>query len=361
MSKRAWLTPDVPTELLCRRVLVPDTLIYAFNGAIGNLGDVWNWDAFGGLTEGEAASLGFDVFCSIEDCELDKRMIGSIQFYAADLPTGVLLCDGQAYNEVDYPDLYTALGGVGGVFNVPNLLGKFIVGAGGAYAVGDTGGADTHTLTIAEMPAHTHPSETNIEDVDLEGVGVPLPAAGVSFPSPTGSTGGGDAHNNMPPYVALLPGIIALPVVISGGGASGVEMAVVADEKPLGTHGGGLYAGVWTKRDLNTVRVSASWLSLSGDEITLSDGNYFMLATLPVRDTVRHQGRILKTSDNTVYVGQSSRSNSMSVVMAGVSVVGSETFRIEHRSSVDNVNQGAGQGSSFGVETFVQLLVVKYG
>lgn len=38
----------------------------------------------------------------------------------------------------------------------PNLLDKFIVGAGDTYDVGDTGGENFHTLTVEEMPAHAH-------------------------------------------------------------------------------------------------------------------------------------------------------------------------------------------------------------
>jgi microcystin-dependent protein len=53
-----------------------------------------------------------------------------------DIPSGWLLCDGTD--------------------GTPDLRGKFIVGAGGTYDVGDTGGADTVALTTAELPAHTH-------------------------------------------------------------------------------------------------------------------------------------------------------------------------------------------------------------
>lgn len=33
---------------------------------------------------------------------------------------------------------------------------RFLIGAGGSYALGSTGGSATHTLTVAEMPAHSH-------------------------------------------------------------------------------------------------------------------------------------------------------------------------------------------------------------
>lgn len=38
---------------------------------------------------------------------------------------------------------------------------RFLIGAGGSYSLGSTGGSTAHTLTVAEMPAHGH-SATNI-------------------------------------------------------------------------------------------------------------------------------------------------------------------------------------------------------
>lgn len=55
---------------------------------------------------------------------------------AANIPEGWLLCDGSN--------------------GTPDLRGRFIVGAGGDYAVGATGGSNTVTLSAEEMPSHTH-------------------------------------------------------------------------------------------------------------------------------------------------------------------------------------------------------------
>lgn len=360
MSKRGYLTPDAPTGSTCRRVLIPDTLVYAFNGAVGELGDLWNWEKFDGLEPDEAAILGHDIYLSMVDCEVDSTMLGSIQFYAGVLPDGVLLCDGSLYTQLDYPDLYASLAGVGGDFNVPDLRGKFLMGESVSYPLGTVGGVVEHTITVGEMPAHTHQSENSLPDIDLEGAGVPLPAAGVSFPAPTGLTGGGLPHENLPPYHVLKPGIVALPVVLTGGGGAAVEVGVVVDQRVQGQNGGTFTSGAWRTRVLNAVRVTASWLSLAGNEFTLSDGQYLVMASAPVRGVQKHRARILRVSDNAVFGGQSTRDNPSSLVNAGLSVVGSEDFRLEHRCTNTNTGDGFGQALGSGVETYSQVVIIKY-
>jgi microcystin-dependent protein len=97
-----------------------------------------------------------------------------------DIPSGWHLCDGTA--------------------STPNLTDKFVVGAGSAYAVGDTGGENTHTLSISEIPAHTHTKGMNPRSCGDAGDAIP---GGCVTTTNTGSAGGGSAHENRPPYYAL--------------------------------------------------------------------------------------------------------------------------------------------------------------
>ena len=89
-------------------------------------------------------------------------------------------------------------------FNTPNLKGSVPVGRDSSQtefnAVGETGGAKTHTLTIAELAAHTH--STSVGSTG-GGSNVTPGTAGDTAGADVGSTGGGGAHNNLQPYIAL--------------------------------------------------------------------------------------------------------------------------------------------------------------
>jgi microcystin-dependent protein len=124
------------------------------------------------------------------------------------VPDGFLACDGSAVSRTTYANLYAKIGTTWGVgdgsttFNLPDSRRRVVVGSGGTgtatlgNAVGSVGGAETHALTIAEMPAHTH-TEIGAYVGNVYDGG---PSAGGYFGGQnTGSTGGDGAHNNMQP------------------------------------------------------------------------------------------------------------------------------------------------------------------
>ena len=80
------------------------------------------------------------------------------------------------------------------------ITGRFLVGAGTDYPAGTTGGEATHTLTVEEMPAHAHPSTTpNMIQNTATGSSTYGYIGDGSYEN-SGTSGGGQAHNNMPPY-----------------------------------------------------------------------------------------------------------------------------------------------------------------
>lgn len=85
------------------------------------------------------------------------------------------------------------------------IEGRFLLAAGGGYNAGSTGGEATHTLTVDEMPSHTH---TYSRKYAAAGDSTSAVAKGASSSQTTkteesAATGGGAAHNNMPPYLAV--------------------------------------------------------------------------------------------------------------------------------------------------------------
>lgn len=90
--------------------------------------------------------------------------------------------------------------------------GTFLMAAGESYNVLSTGGANTHALTVSEMPSHRH--SANALGVHEDYLSTSTKFAYVALRSATrsnqyGSTeyvsyaGSGSAHNNMPKYIAV--------------------------------------------------------------------------------------------------------------------------------------------------------------
>lgn len=137
---------------------------------------------------------------------------GEIRMWSGStVPTGWLLCDGSAVNRTTYAALYaitnTTYGAGNGTstFNLPNFKGRVPVGYDSSQtefdALGETGGAKTHTLTEAQIPSHSHPL-TFVNTTGVNGY-IPLGSSGTSYGGNTGNTGGGQAHNNLQPYLTV--------------------------------------------------------------------------------------------------------------------------------------------------------------
>ncbi|MGY8704935.1 tail fiber protein [Bradyrhizobium sp. 18BD] len=98
---------------------------------------------------------------------MSDPFIGEIRLFGFPrVPNGWFACNGQAISIAQYQALYTVIGttyGGDGVttFNLPDLRGRVPIGQGQGtgmpnYMLGQLGGEEAHTLTEAEMPAHSH-------------------------------------------------------------------------------------------------------------------------------------------------------------------------------------------------------------
>ena len=113
------------------------------------------------------------------------------------IPTGFVLCDGNN--------------------NTPDLRDRFVVGAGSAYSPNNTGGSSSVTLSESQLPSHNHSASSSVSDpghahsyidqyVVINNGYRPWPANNNDCAARdvnSGSTGGGQSHENRPPYYAL--------------------------------------------------------------------------------------------------------------------------------------------------------------
>jgi microcystin-dependent protein len=113
------------------------------------------------------------------------------------IPSGWYLCDGAN--------------------GTPNLVGQYVQGAGAGYPVGNIGGEATHILTTPEMPTHNHADlghahggswwenvggGSSTDDVGSSNVNARSNTMYTGYAN-IQNTGGGGAHNNLPPFTNL--------------------------------------------------------------------------------------------------------------------------------------------------------------
>lgn len=148
------------------------------------------------------------------------KLAGDVLALLTGIPTGGIIIWSGSVGSI--PSGWLLCNGSGGT---PNLTDRFIVGAGNSYGVGATGGADTVTLTTAQMPSHTHSmvsagshqhyvmevsrgEEGN--DGSDQSVGSYTEGGTQKYTNFAGdhthtinSAGSGGSHENRPPYYAL--------------------------------------------------------------------------------------------------------------------------------------------------------------
>jgi microcystin-dependent protein len=220
---RDWVVGDLLTTVVLgvetvarstEAVFIADPSAVMVGTAIGDVSGFTASDAAGSKVE----SLDERVarLERLEASASSRNPPGAVMEYAGSTaPEGWLLCQGQSLLRSDYPTLFAAIGTTYGSadsthFNVPNTKGRVVVGLDTSQsefnALNEKAGAKTHTLSLAEMPSHSHAmTRTTAGGSGITGTGIPphnnAPAGGGQ--AVTDLVGSGSAHNNLQPYIVM--------------------------------------------------------------------------------------------------------------------------------------------------------------
>lgn len=162
---------------------------------------------------------------SISSIQTTSPYFGEIQITTANFaPRGWAMCNGQLLPISTNQELFSLLGTTYGgdgrtTFALPDLRGKMPVGISDidpSFSIGVKGGEESHTLTLPELPLHTHYVNASPGTGSLSSPANAYPAInaqGIRQYSSTQNalmnaaavnpTGSGQPHNNMPPYLVL--------------------------------------------------------------------------------------------------------------------------------------------------------------
>jgi len=148
--------------------------------------------------------------------------VGEIRMFAGNYaPAGWMFCDGSllaiSENETLFQLIGTTYGGDGqNTFALPDLRGRLPLHQGGGFSLAQSGGVEQVTLSVNQIPAHSHalmasngPGNTNAPAGNLTGASAAVkiyvaeqPTANLS-PSAMVASGGSQPHSNFQPYLCV--------------------------------------------------------------------------------------------------------------------------------------------------------------
>jgi microcystin-dependent protein len=148
--------------------------------------------------------------------------IGEIRMFAGNFaPAGWMFCEGQLLPISEYETLFNLIGTTYGgdgqsTFALPDLRGRIPIHQGNGFILAETGGAEEITLTVSQIPAHTHPMLANSQvatETTPSVNAVPAQPSALIYnnltpltnmnPGVIGPVGGSQPHNNFQPYLCV--------------------------------------------------------------------------------------------------------------------------------------------------------------
>ncbi len=148
--------------------------------------------------------------------------VGEIRMFAGSFaPAGWMFCEGQllpiSQNDTLFQLIGTTYGGDGqSTFALPDLRGRIPIHQGNGFALAQSGGVETVTLTVTQIPAHSHPflgSTSVANDANPKGNATAqasaffpylnAPPAALMAAQSVSQTGGSQPHDNFQPYLCV--------------------------------------------------------------------------------------------------------------------------------------------------------------
>ena len=148
--------------------------------------------------------------------------VGEIRMFAGNFaPAGWMFCEGQLLPISEYETLFNLIGTTYGgdgqsTFALPDVRGRVPLHFGNGFTLAETGGVETVTLTVSQIPAHSHPLLATSSTATQQNVANNMLAEATLFnpyinvnpnapmaPQAVTSTGGSQPHNNFQPYLCV--------------------------------------------------------------------------------------------------------------------------------------------------------------
>lgn len=201
---------DIPAGTRCLTLEIPDSPEWygMALGALWELMKVQNYDTVG-IGPDLVVDRWLEVFRTMEVTCMDVIPVGAtMTWHMAVAPERWIVCEGGAVYVADYPLLFDLwgykYGGSGAQFGIIDMRNLSPFGAaGGELDLDASAGAMTHTLTLNQIPSHTHQlkkANPSVVDASINTHSANARAESVTTPIMlTHPAGGGAAHNNLHP------------------------------------------------------------------------------------------------------------------------------------------------------------------